>query len=60
MISMVNYCKILDLEGEKCDKLNDFLRNACNVSSAEPEPELWKGRDLRAEWKELYKKITGG
>jgi hypothetical protein len=57
---MVDYCKILDLKGEKCERLLDFLNNVCSIPSEEPEPELWKGRDLRAEWKELYKRLTGG
>jgi len=57
---LVNPCKILELDEEKCEILKDFLRKACGTPSGEAEPELWKGRDLNAEWKELYKRISGG
>lgn len=60
MIGLVNYCKVLGLKDEKCEKLLDFLRTACSESSGGEEPVLWKGRDLRAEWKEMYKRLTGG
>lgn len=56
---MVDYCKIVGVEGEKCQKLREFLKDSCKPSKPK-EPTLWKGRDLIAEWKEMYKRLTGG
>jgi hypothetical protein len=60
LVSLVDYCKIVGVEGEKCEKVLEFIQDACPQAPSEPEPVLWKGRDMRQEWQDLYKKLTGG
>ena len=60
MDSFKSICDHLKLTPPQRTILKSELRNICgNEQDHEPQPELWKGRDLRKEWLELYRKIQG-